>query len=158
MASVVAPVAQFDFESLVQAGQQPVMRYLLARTGSAAEAGELAQETFVRAYCALTKGDRPRYGIPWLLTIARNVYVDAVRSQRAERQLHQRMAQTMGFAWQSPWRDRVERRVVIADAIEGHTRWPMMVKTSSRKRTTVASPARRPRKNGSAVRWARRPP
>jgi hypothetical protein len=39
-----------------------------------------------------------------------------------------------------------------------HTRWPMMVKTSSRRRATVASPTRRPRKRGRAVRWARRPP
>jgi len=58
-----------EFETVVQASQQAVMRYLCARTRSAAE--ELAQETFVRAYCAMSRGERPRRAIPWLLTIAR---------------------------------------------------------------------------------------
>lgn len=58
----------------------PVYRYLLARTGSPADAEDLAQETFLRAYRALDT-DRPR-GSPflfWLLRIARNVAIDASR-------------------------------------------------------------------------------
>ncbi len=48
-----------DFEELVRDTEAAVLRYLLARVQSAAEATELAQETFVRAYCAL-RNARPR--------------------------------------------------------------------------------------------------
>ena len=107
-----------DFEALVRAGQQAVTRYLLARTGSAAEAAELAQETFVRAYCAMSKGDRPRRPLPWLLAIARNVFLEAMRSARYQRQLTARMGQLMGTEWQSPWQEQVESRLVVGEAVD----------------------------------------
>jgi RNA polymerase sigma-70 factor (ECF subfamily) len=103
-------------------GQTPVLRYLLARAGSAGEAGELAQETLVRAYCALAAGQRPQRLIPWLLGIARRVLLEAWRAQRYERQLHERLAGVMGPEWESPWqvpwRERLERRIVVAHAVE----------------------------------------
>jgi RNA polymerase sigma factor (sigma-70 family) len=108
-----------SFDALVRDGQQPVMRYLLARTGSPTEAAELSQETFVRAYCALAKGQGPRHPIPWLLAIARNVFLEAARNQRYERQIAERMARVMGIAWQSPWQERLERRLIVASALEG---------------------------------------
>lgn len=111
-------VAPIDFEALVQMAQQPVLRYLCAHTGSASEAAELTQETFVRAYCALTRGERPREALPWVFGIARHVFVDALRARRRERRARERMAQVMGPAWQSPWPERVERRVVVAEALE----------------------------------------
>ncbi len=112
------PTVPIDFEALVQQGRQPVMRYLLARTGSTAEAGELAQETFVRAYCALSKGDRPRHALAWLLAIARNVYLESVRSARYQRQLAERMSRLMGVAWESPWQAQVERRIIVGNAVD----------------------------------------
>jgi RNA polymerase sigma-70 factor (ECF subfamily) len=108
-----------DFEALVREGQHPLLRYLMARMSSAAEASELAQETFVRAYCALARGERPRRPIPWLLGIARHTLLEAVRNHRYERQLRERMGRMMGVEWQSPWHDRVERRLVVASALEG---------------------------------------
>jgi RNA polymerase sigma-70 factor (ECF subfamily) len=107
-----------DFEALVRAGQQAVTRYLLARTGSAAEAAELAQETFVRAYCAMSKGDRPRHPLPWLLAIARNVFLEARRSARYQRQLTARMGRLMGREWESPWQEQVESRLVVGEAVD----------------------------------------
>jgi RNA polymerase sigma-70 factor, ECF subfamily len=107
-----------DFEALVQAGQEAVTRYLLSRADSAAEAGEWVQECFVRAYCALAKGDRPRHPLAWLLAIARNVYVDAVRARTRERAARERLALLMGPGWRSPWHDGVTRRVVVGQALE----------------------------------------
>lgn len=64
----------------------PVYRYLLARTGSPADAEDLAQETFLRAYRALDT-DRPRRSpfLFWLLRIARNLAIDASRRRTVER-------------------------------------------------------------------------
>jgi hypothetical protein len=65
--AISAPIAPIDFEALVQMAQQPVLRYLCAHTGSASEGAELTQETFVRAYCALARGERPQAPLPWVL-------------------------------------------------------------------------------------------
>jgi RNA polymerase sigma-70 factor (ECF subfamily) len=119
MAPPAATTEPADFDALVRDGQRPVMRYLLARTGSPAEAQELTQETFVRAYCALANGEGPRHPIPWLLGIARNVFLEAVRSRRYQRQLRDRMARIMGLEWESPWHEQVERRLIVAHAVDG---------------------------------------
>ena len=96
-----------------------MLRYLMARTDSPGEANELAQETFVRAYCALAGGTEVAHPIPWLLAIARNVFLETLRNHRYERQLRERMGRMMGREWESPWQDRVERRLVVAGALEG---------------------------------------
>src|SRR5512143_2349811 len=106
---MVAPEAH-DFEALVAECQEPVMRYLLARTRSSAETAELLQETFVRAYCALAKGDSPRRPLPWLLAIARNVFVEMVRSNRHRREMAERLAMPMGPGAEIPWEEEVEQR------------------------------------------------
>ncbi len=108
-----------EFEALVREGQGPVLRYLLARADSPGEASELAQETFVRAYCALADGTEVQHPIPWLLAIARNVFLESLRNHRYERQLRERMSRLMGLEWQSPWQDRVEQRLIVAGALEG---------------------------------------
>jgi len=107
-----------DFEALVQQAQRPVLRYLVARTASTAEASDLCQETFVRAYCAIERGDGPRRPIPWLLGIAHNVFLEARRNHRYERALRERMAQAMGAAWEGAWHEQTERRLVVSAALE----------------------------------------
>jgi RNA polymerase sigma-70 factor (ECF subfamily) len=77
------------------------------------------QETLVRAYCALADGTEVQHPIPWLLAIARNVFLEALRNHRYERQLRERMSRMMGVAWRSPWHDAVERRLIVAGALEG---------------------------------------
>ena len=114
----MAATTTIDFDALVVQGQAPVTLYLLARTGSKAEADELAQETFVRAYCVITSGERPQHPLPWLLGIARNVFLNAVRTARYQRQLRERMGHLMNSEWQSPWRDRLAERLVIEDAVD----------------------------------------
>lgn len=111
-----------DAEALLREGHAPVLRYLLARLGSPGEVGELAQETLVRAYCALAAGQRPKRLVPWLLGIARRVLLETWRARRYERQLHERLAGVMGPDWESPWQarwvERVERRVAVTHAVD----------------------------------------
>jgi len=111
--------AATDFEALVRDSERPVLRYLLARARSSAEATELAQETFVRGYCALRDGAEIEHSIAWILAIARNVFLEAARNHRYERQLQERMARMMGMHWDSPWHEQVEQRLIVASALEG---------------------------------------
>jgi RNA polymerase sigma factor (sigma-70 family) len=107
-----------DIEALIQQAQGPVRRYLLARTASMVEAAELAQETFVRAYCAMSKGEVPQRPIPWLLAIARNVFLEALREERYRRQLCEQLAEVTGREWQVPWHEKLERRIIVGSAVD----------------------------------------
>ncbi|NJP65508.1 RNA polymerase sigma factor [Streptomyces spiramenti] len=72
------------FTELVRVHARGVHAFLLRVAGSAAEADDLGQETFLRAYTALRgySGDRRRALRPraWLLTIAANVWRNHVRT------------------------------------------------------------------------------
>ncbi|MGH2351804.1 MAG: RNA polymerase sigma factor, partial [Chloroflexota bacterium] len=118
MTRAAAALEPADIEAILREGQLPVLRYVLSRAASPAEAHDLAQETLVRAYRALAQGHRPRQPVPWLLAIARNVLLETWRSHRYERRLKERLAYVMGPEWQSPWQERVERRVVVGDAVD----------------------------------------
>jgi RNA polymerase sigma-70 factor (ECF subfamily) len=118
MAKRAARPEAYDFEALVEEGQRPVTRYLLARTNSTAETAELVQETFIRAYCALARGDCPRHALPWLLAIARNVFVEMVRTNRHRRELAERMALLTGPGYEIPWQEQVEQRVIVGNAVD----------------------------------------
>jgi RNA polymerase sigma-70 factor (ECF subfamily) len=66
------------WESLVHANRQAVFRLAYLLVGSAADAEDVAQETFLRAYHALPRFDAERPLRPWLLKIAANL----ARNQR----------------------------------------------------------------------------
>ena len=68
------------WETLVRQHQEAVFRlgYLLLRTP--AEAEDVAQEAFVRAFLALDKFDEERPFRPWLLQITRNLAKNRLRS------------------------------------------------------------------------------
>jgi len=66
------------WEALVQAHQQPVFRLAYLLTGSADDADDVAQETFIRPYRSLERFDLERPLRPWLLKIAANL----ARNQR----------------------------------------------------------------------------
>jgi RNA polymerase sigma-70 factor (ECF subfamily) len=70
------------FEKIVRAFQRPVYRLAYGLTRNAADADDLAQETFVRAYQAL---DRFRAGeplYPWLARIVTNLAFSLFRTRR----------------------------------------------------------------------------
>ncbi len=61
------------WEALVGRHQEPVFRLAYLILGDAAEAEDIAQEAFVRAYLALARFDEARPLRPWLLSIAANL-------------------------------------------------------------------------------------
>ena len=56
-----------------------IMRYLLRSSGNRADAADLFQETWLRAYCAYPRLDPGSNVRPWLYTIALNLYRNQAR-------------------------------------------------------------------------------
>jgi RNA polymerase sigma-70 factor (ECF subfamily) len=68
------------WEALVRHYQEPVFRLAYLILGDAAEAEDVAQETFIRAWGALARFDETRPLRPWLLSIAANLARNRRRS------------------------------------------------------------------------------
>ena len=69
------------FGPLVSRYQAGLFGYLKRRVGSAPEAADLVQETFVKAFRNLGSFDLDRPFAPWIYRIARNSAVDYLRAQ-----------------------------------------------------------------------------
>jgi RNA polymerase sigma-70 factor (ECF subfamily) len=67
------------FEDLYLRYRERLYRYCLRRTKSTAEAEDLVQETFARAWKALPRFDGERRFYPWLSVIANNLCTDLAR-------------------------------------------------------------------------------
>jgi RNA polymerase sigma-70 factor (ECF subfamily) len=67
------------FEALVRSVQRPVYGLCLRLLASEAEAAEVAQDTFLRAYQNLNRYDEGRPFDLWVLAIARNLCLDILR-------------------------------------------------------------------------------
>lgn len=67
------------FEELVRRTSRLVFARLCLDTGNASRAEDLLQETFLLAFRSLRRLTDPSGFRPWLLTIAHNVLIDAVR-------------------------------------------------------------------------------
>jgi RNA polymerase sigma factor (sigma-70 family) len=61
------------FEQLYQRHAREVYQYALALTANPADAEDVTQTTFLNAYRAFQKGERPHKPHNWLITIAHNV-------------------------------------------------------------------------------------
>jgi RNA polymerase sigma factor (sigma-70 family) len=74
MTPLLAPKHSNDrgFERLYRAHVQDVYRYALMVLRNPTDAEDVTQTTFLKAYRALQKGDRPRHARKWLITIAHN--------------------------------------------------------------------------------------
>lgn len=70
---------QSAFESLVRSVQRPVFGLCLRLLGTEAEAAEIVQEVFLRAYQHLGRYDEARPFDLWVLAIARNLCLDVLR-------------------------------------------------------------------------------
>src|SRR5689334_22107838 len=69
------------FERLYRSHVGDVYRYALAITGNQADAEDVAQTTFMNAYRAIERGERPVREKNWLITIAHNVCRQRYRQQ-----------------------------------------------------------------------------
>ena len=71
------------FEALVRRHSGQVYGLCRRLVGDAAEAEDRAQEAFLKAFRHLDRYDPARPFLPWLLRIARNACLDALRARRA---------------------------------------------------------------------------
>lgn len=99
------------WETLVRQHQEPVFRLAYLILGDDADAQDVAQETFVRAYLALGRFDTERPLRPWLLSIAANL----ARNQRRSLGRYWAALQRVFQANPEPFHAAPER-AVAADA------------------------------------------
>ena len=74
--------SQPAFEQIVRRYQRPILSLLVRLTGDRALAEDLAQDTFVKAFRNLAAFDVTRRFSSWILRIAHNTGVDAMRRRR----------------------------------------------------------------------------
>lgn len=70
------------FERLYRSHVRDVYRYALMVMRNRDDAEDVAQTTFLKAYRAYQRGDRPRYPRQWLITIAHNTCGTRIRDAR----------------------------------------------------------------------------
>ena len=70
------------FERLYRSHVQDVYRYALMILRNRDDAEDVAQTTFLKAYRAYQRGDRPRHPRKWLITIAHNTCGTRIRDAR----------------------------------------------------------------------------
>jgi RNA polymerase sigma factor (sigma-70 family) len=81
--AVSDPAAARAADDLYRTHAADVYRYALAVLGQPADAEDVTQTTFLRAYRSLERGVRPRKPASWLLTIASNVLKERFRKERS---------------------------------------------------------------------------
>ena len=108
---------QQAFAELVQRYQRPVFGLIVRLVGRPEVAAELAQDTFLKAFRRLDSFDRRRSLSAWLLRIAHNTTVDALR--RKEHRMDQwseGAADARSLVSPAPGPDRqVENRLLLDD-------------------------------------------
>jgi RNA polymerase sigma-70 factor (ECF subfamily) len=70
------------FERLYRSHVQDVYRYALMVLRNRDDAEDVAQTTFLKAYRAYQRGERPRHPRRWLITIAHNTCGTRIRDAR----------------------------------------------------------------------------
>jgi RNA polymerase sigma-70 factor (ECF subfamily) len=72
MSALFRATRRADFDGIYRRHAASVFRYVYAVLGNHADAEDVTQQTFIRAYRAIARGTRPRKAENWLLTIAHN--------------------------------------------------------------------------------------
>jgi RNA polymerase sigma-70 factor (ECF subfamily) len=75
------------YRHLVVRHPGPLMAYLTGRMGNEEAAEEASQESFVRAFFALRKLEKPELFFSWLLGIASRVALETARDKRKRKQM-----------------------------------------------------------------------
>lgn len=74
--------SQSAFEQIVRRFQRPIVSLIARMTGDRAQAEDLAQDAFVKAFRSLAAFDTTRRLSSWLFRIAHNTAIDALRRPR----------------------------------------------------------------------------
>ncbi len=74
------------FEELVRRRRSELVHFLASFTQSAADAEDLVQETFLRAYRNLANYDPRKPFLPWLYVIARRLAINLFRKRERQRE------------------------------------------------------------------------
>src|SRR5580698_2039226 len=72
-------------QALVDAHYEALFRYAYRLTGSAADAEDLTQDTFGKAFTRLSQLREPERAKAWLFRILRNLYLHKVRDEKRHR-------------------------------------------------------------------------
>lgn len=80
------------FEYLFDRYRDAIHRLFLQRTGSAEDADDLLQETFIKVYINLHRYNRSYTFGQWVYTIARNTFIDFVRRRQEDLPIDDRFA------------------------------------------------------------------
>jgi len=107
------PNTDADFELLFREYQEPILNYLYRLVGDAARAEELAQDTFVKAYGALSRLPAEANRRAWVYRIATNTAYDELRRRRLVRWLP---LKEMDRPLASP--SRPEETTIESDAVQ----------------------------------------
>ena len=104
---------QEAFGTLIRRHQQRIFGLGVRLLGSASDADDLVQETFLRAWRALDRFDAERPLVPWLVRIASNRALDALaaRGRRAAEEL------TESVPWQGPSPDEDVERARLREEV-----------------------------------------
>src|SRR5436190_1543677 len=81
------PSSQRRVQQLVDSHYESLYRYAYRLSGSAADAEDLAQETFCKAQLQLHQLREPSRAKAWLFTILRNAFLHRVRTEQSHRLL-----------------------------------------------------------------------
>lgn len=108
---------QRAFATIVDRYQRPVYGLIARLVGEPELAAELAQDTFLKAFRRLESFDRSRGFAPWLLRIAHNTAVDALRRGRlATVGMSEAQSDQASLASSAPGPDRqAEHRLMLRD-------------------------------------------
>src|SRR5947199_7701729 len=88
MAALADEVRDRAFERLYERHARDVYRYVLAVLRNPADAEDVTQTTFMNAYRAFKRGERPRKPHNWLITIAHNACRSkAIRASRRPKEV-----------------------------------------------------------------------
>ena len=99
------------FASLVRAVQRPVFGLCLRLLANEAEASEVAQESFLRAYQNLHKYDVERPFDLWVMAIARNLCLDLLRRRiRVQNEDLEEMKETLPSSASSQEEDAIAQQ------------------------------------------------
>ncbi|MBN1126394.1 MAG: RNA polymerase sigma factor [Sedimentisphaerales bacterium] len=82
-----------DFRHLVRRYHPVLMVHLVGRTGSAEQAEEVLQETFVRSYFSLSKLKNPNSFFPWLMGISNRVVMEQQRQRHRQSEAIEHLAE-----------------------------------------------------------------